>query len=182
MAQTVAARHEQPASADLIARIRLLLIDECHHVRAETWQGIIERMPTIPRIGLTATPVRGDGQGLAAYFNELVIGPTIPELVAMGHLAPTQVLAAEPSEPGDAPTPQSVVDAYLEHGGGQQAIVFAHRITDSQEIAHLFARAGIRAEHLDGTTPKDLRRATMNRFRAASTPPSSPRLACSTRV
>ena len=114
MAQTMAARVglDDPLTCRIMDRTRLLIIDECHHVRAATWEEIIGLMPDTPRIGLTATPIRGDGQGLAPWFNSLVVGPSIPELVEAGHLAPSRVLSAEPTEPGGAPTPDSVVEVY----------------------------------------------------------------------
>ena len=50
------------------------------------------RWPKAKLIGLTATPERLDGKGLATHFGSMVMGPNIPELVAMGSLAPTRTL------------------------------------------------------------------------------------------
>lgn len=41
----------------------LLIIDECHHAPAQTYQKIIDAYPNAVLIGLTATPCRGDGRG-----------------------------------------------------------------------------------------------------------------------
>ena len=49
---------------------------------------MLDRWPQAKRIGLTATPERLDGRGLGTHFNELVLGPTIKDLVAVGSLAP----------------------------------------------------------------------------------------------
>ena len=47
-----------PPHADLV------IVDECHHVRARTWRKIIDSYPGVALIGLTATPCRSDGRGL----------------------------------------------------------------------------------------------------------------------
>ena len=58
-----------PPHADLV------IVDECHHVRARTWRRIIDSFPGVPLIGLTATPCRSDGRGLGPSFNVLVECP-----------------------------------------------------------------------------------------------------------
>jgi len=42
----------------------LLIVDEAHHINAKTYQDVINHYQGIPIIGLTATPIRGDGKGL----------------------------------------------------------------------------------------------------------------------
>ena len=46
----------------------MLIIDECHHCPARTYQKIIDAYPSAILIGLTATPCRGDGRGLGGIF------------------------------------------------------------------------------------------------------------------
>jgi DNA repair protein RadD len=43
----------------------LIIIDEAHHVGARTWRLILDEYPNARRLGLTATPCRGDGRGSA---------------------------------------------------------------------------------------------------------------------
>ena len=80
------ARRERMGKPDLV------VIDEAHHARAKTWETVLARWPNAKRIGLTATPERLDGKGLGEHFAEMVMGPTIPELVAVGSLAPSRTL------------------------------------------------------------------------------------------
>ena len=75
----------------------LIIIDEAHHVAARTWRLIIEAYPNARLIGLTATPCRSDGRGLGNFFDELIEGPQISELIAQKHLVPTIYYA--PAEP-----------------------------------------------------------------------------------
>ena len=42
---------------------------------------ILDAYPNARLVGLTATPCRSDGRGLGNYFDELIEGPQIPELI-----------------------------------------------------------------------------------------------------
>lgn len=54
----IARRRVEPPLADLI------ILDECHHSVAKTQLKLIDSYPDAKIIGLTATPIRGDGRGL----------------------------------------------------------------------------------------------------------------------
>jgi superfamily II DNA or RNA helicase len=58
----------------------LIVIDESHHAVAGSWRRVIDAMPRAKVLGVTATPERLDGRGLADVFDEMVIGPTVAEL------------------------------------------------------------------------------------------------------
>lgn len=76
----------------------LLVVDECHHIRARTWQQIVDNYPGIPLIGLTATPCRGDGRGLGNVFDCIVECPQVPELIKLGFLVGTKTFAPPPPD------------------------------------------------------------------------------------
>src|SRR5262249_44188410 len=82
MAQTVVKRLGR------LKGIQALIVDEARHVMAATWLGILEALPKAWVLGVTATPERLDGKGLAAVFDALVIGPAVKELIAGGWLSP----------------------------------------------------------------------------------------------
>ena len=71
----------------------IVFVDECHHVRAMTYQRIIEAYPNAIIVGLTATPCRGDGRGLGNVFEVMIECPQIPELIKLGHLVPVKIFA-----------------------------------------------------------------------------------------
>ena len=75
----------------------ILVIDEAHHARAETYQAVIDAYPGAIVIGLTATPCRRDGLGLGNIFDALVECPQVAALVEQGLLVPSRVYA--PSTP-----------------------------------------------------------------------------------
>lgn len=65
--QTLTARAVRSSRIEL-PPADLLVIDEAHHVVAETYQKIVKLYPNAIIFGLTATPCRGDGRELADRF------------------------------------------------------------------------------------------------------------------
>ena len=78
--QTVVNRLDKIAAPDLI------IIDEAHHAKAGSWEKVIKAYPDAYILGVTATPCRMDGKGLDDLFQDLIEGPTITELIELGHL------------------------------------------------------------------------------------------------
>ena len=86
----------------LMPSFDLLVIDEAHHVAAESYQKIIRRAkelnPRLAVFGVTATPERGDSRGLQAVFNNVCDAVTLGELIAEG--TPEQVAKVKRSHTG----------------------------------------------------------------------------------
>jgi len=70
------------------------VIDEAHHTPARTYQQIVDAYPDTLWCGFTATPARGDGRGLGGFFDCIIEGPQVQELIGLGFLVPTRVYAA----------------------------------------------------------------------------------------
>lgn len=171
-------RMEMPPAA-------LVLVDEAHHVTARTYRQIIEACPNATIIGLTATPCRGDGRGLGGEFNVLIEAPQVPELIASGFLVGTRLYAptvpdlrgvhtragdyigSELAERVDKPElVGDVVEHWLRLAGRKPTIVFAVNVAHSQNLRDAFRRSGVLAEHLDGSTPADERRAILAKLKS----------------
>lgn len=148
----------------------LLIADECHHSTASQWSACIQHFNTAKLLGFTATPIRGDGQGLKAHYEVMVQGPTAGWLTDNGFLAPAKVLAppgfkAEGlrKQLGDfdmsaaalrVSTRQLMGDClthYQHHLAGKTAIAFCCSVAHAESIAKLFRDAGIAASSIDGT-------------------------------
>lgn len=161
----------------------LVIVDECHHVVAKSYQSIVERYPEVILLGLTATPCRGDGRGLGTVFQKMIQCPQVGELVAQGFLVPTRVYA--PVDPdlrgvhvrhGDyveselasrMDRPQLVGDIvthWFKFGERRRTVCFATDVRHSIHIRDEFAAAGVRAEHIDGETQIAERDATLARL------------------
>ena len=169
-------RSEKP-SADLI------VVDEAHHVRARTYQGILNSYPEAAILGLTATPCRGDGRGLGNVFDALVECPPVQALIDLDFLVGTRVYA--PSTPdltevrverGDYVESQlaervntdQLVGDIVEHwhrlAAPRKTVVFATGVAHSIHIRDEFRRSGVLAEHIDGKTPAEERDAILARL------------------
>jgi len=72
----------------------LIVVDECHHCSSgTTWSVIIKAWPNARVLGVTATPLRMDGRGLAETFQTLICGPSLSWLTEHGYLAPAKIFA-----------------------------------------------------------------------------------------
>ena len=75
-------------------RFFLIVVDEAHHATAKTYRRILDYFGLVDPntrkllVGFTATPKRGDGEGLEAIFEEIVYSRTLPEMIGEGYLSP----------------------------------------------------------------------------------------------
>ena len=166
----------------------LLMIDEAHHARAETYRKIIEAYPQAALLGLTATPCRGDGLGLGNIFETMIECPQIAELITQGYLVKSHVYA--PIDPdlrgvrtqaGDYVESQlaqrmdqakligDIVTHWHKYGERRRTVAFAVNVQHSIHLRDEFVRAGVRAEHLDGATPTAERDAILARLETGET-------------
>lgn len=180
--QTVARRLDRLPTPDLI------VFDEAHHLGAAQWQTIFDAYPNAKVIGLTATPWRLDGKGLGHWFEAMIQGPTVAELMEAGSLSTYRLFA--PSTPdtssvatamGDFKTrdlasvmdkPSITGDAvqhYRQLANGRRAVAFACSIEHSQHVVTDFLASGIPAEHVDGQMDHGERDAIIARFVAGRT-------------
>jgi len=172
----------------LLERPKLIIWDEAHHCAATTYDTIYKQFPDAVHIGLTASPVRLDGTGLGAWFQEIVEGPPVRELIDAGYLSDYRLFAPKTMDTagvhtryGDfvkselskiADKPKITGDAishYRKYCSGKRALIFAVSIEHSLHIVQQFNDAGIRAEHVDGTTQSGERDAIFRRFTKGET-------------
>jgi superfamily II DNA or RNA helicase len=113
-------------------------------------------------IGLTATPSRGDGQGLGELFDDLIKVSSVRELQELGVLVPCVTYA--PSSP-TKDLSQDPVAAYLARAAGERTFVFASSIAHAELIAIAFAGECVPAATIHADTPWDLRSARIEAFR-----------------
>jgi DNA repair protein RadD len=161
----------------------LLIVDEAHHCPAETYRKIIAEYPNAVLLGLTATPCRGDGRGLGDIFDIIVECPQVADLIAQGHLVRTRVYA--PIDPdlrgvetrqGDYVESQlagrmdrdnlvgDIVSHWHRYGERRRTVCFAVNVAHSIHIRNEFIKSGVKAEHVDGSTPKPDRDAALARL------------------
>ncbi len=164
----------------------LIIVDEAHHANAGTWQKIINAYPNARTLGVTATPCRGDGKGLGVdtggFFDSLVLGPTVKELIEGGYLVKPRVyapadkidLSSIRSRAGDYAKDDlmdlldkpsitgSAVDHYTKLAPGTPGVAFCINITHAEHVAADFRAAGFRAYSVDGNMDDDMRKRLLN--------------------
>ena len=174
----------QVASVQTVARrlhllprdfFQLIVVDEAHHTSAGTWDKTIQHFHAAKLLGVTATPIRGDGRGLGGHYQVMVEGPTAQQLTDDGYLAPAKVLAPPGFDSaglrkrmGDFDTKDAeqrvgtimgdCVGHYRKHLSGQTAIAFCCSVAHAEATARLFQSAGIAAASIDGTMSSERRR------------------------
>lgn len=151
--------------------------DECNHIAARTWSTQLEAMPDTIHIGLTATPCRADKQGLDAYFDEMVIGPTVSKLIDKKRLsdyiyfAPSipdlskihikmgeYVISDLDEEMTKTKIIGDIVGSYRRYANDTRAVYFATSISTSKRYAAAFKMAGVNAIHLDAESTSEERK------------------------
>lgn len=150
----------------------LIIIDEAHHVAANrnSWHKVLDKFPDAFVLGVTATPIRADGNGLGDLFKEMVVGPQTIELIIQGYLSAAEVYApsdtldlrgvtvrggdfvigeldktmGKPKITGDA------VSHYTRITPNKQAVAFCCSIEHAEKVADAFNAAGYVAEAVHG--------------------------------
>jgi superfamily II DNA or RNA helicase len=173
---TLRARCMSPRKKMELPRASILMVDEAHRSCSPTYTKLIDhyRKDSLV-IGLTATPIRGDGKGLGRHYDEMVVGPTVQELIDMGRLVQPkyfvpsiQDLTGVPIAKGDyvekhlgniMGTKEVIGDVVEHYGklGEGPALLFAPDVKSSIGYMEAFNRAGISAAHIDASTPADER-------------------------
>lgn len=125
----------------------IVILDEAHRCQGPTVRAILEAYPEAVRLGLTATPQRGDGKPLGDLFSKLISGPSMPWLTSQGFLVPCDVLA--PGDPQVGKLSMDPVEAYRRYTPGRKAIVFAGSLAEAKDLV---ARFGPRAALFIGDT------------------------------
>ena len=155
--------------------------DEAHHLKAKSWDKVFRFYKNAWHCGLTASPERLDGGGLRDFFDEMVMGPSVSELMKGGSLCKYAYYSSDsdislddirmvagdysPSAIGDLMDVPVIVnkavDEYLRLAPDKRFLVFAVNLKHSQHIVDEFQRKGISALHIDSKTPQEERDAAI---------------------
>jgi superfamily II DNA or RNA helicase len=168
----------------------LIVVDEAHHAVAPTYQRIFKHFglfePDTLRylVGFTATPRRGDKQGLGAVFEEVCYARDLREMIADQYLCPITGWRVSSDisldnvklRHGDFVESQLaqavntsdrnklLVTAYREYADGRRAIVFCVNVAHAKDVCHAFTAAGIRTSAVWGGMSREDRQNTLAQF------------------
>ena len=162
----------------------LIITDENHHSLAQSYRRIYEYFPDVPRVGVTATPLRLNGDGLGDVNDKLIIGVSTKWLIENHCLAPYDYYAPDIADLTGLHTKMGeyvtsdvekamikkavfgdVIRYYKQLADGKKAICYCSSIKHSEKTAEAFCNAGISARHIDGGTLKTERDKIISDFR-----------------
>lgn len=167
-----------------IPRPNLIITDETHHSKSNSYKKIYDFFPNTYRVGVTATPVRLDGSGLGDVYETLIEGVSAKWLIENKYLSPYTYYAPTVADlngikiqRGEFETKSAenvlfnrtvfgnVISHYRKLADGKQAICYCVSVKHSSAMAEEFQDNGISAVHIDGTTPKAERQRIIEDFR-----------------
>jgi ATP-dependent helicase IRC3 len=187
--QTVCREHRL---AQILAHgpINLLITDEAHHATASTYRQVYQMLreanPNMRHLGVTATPIRADGEALREVFQETAFKYDIRYGVQHGYLVPLRVLGISTaislrgvrSTAGDFNQSQLakvmetdnafdlIVATHQKYAGGRRGIAFTVSVEGAFRLAEKFQEVGIRAAAASANTSKEARRDLLAKFRS----------------
>ena len=149
----------------------LIIVDEAHHAVSPTYKKIIDNYSNSLVLGVTATPVRTNGQGLDDVFDDLIVGSSIQELTDLGYLVRPRIFIPPNNlqlgkvkvtagdynkkeleqEMNKSTITGNAVEHYRMLCDGVPAVVFCVSVKHSIDVANEFKSAGYSAESIDGS-------------------------------
>lgn len=174
--QTLSRRDSPPAD--------IIIIDECHHSKADTYKSVWSIYPDARFLGVTATPARLNGDGFDDLFQVLIPLGQLSYFIKEGFLTRMKHLVCGSPNLSKVKTRMrdydlnmlkdvmldntlmaNLVKSYQRYAAGKKTIVFAVDIEHSKKIVERYTKAGIPAEHIDAKTPKEERKSILQKFR-----------------
>ena len=162
----------------------IILVDEAHHIKAKSYQKILDYFPNALKLFFTGTPIRLDGSGFDDLADDLILGKSIKWLQEHGNIAPFKYYAPNlidesilKKKAGEFTTKSvdesmkqvvygDVIQHYEKLSKDKQAIVYAHSVESAERVSDEFNLSGYNSAVVHGKTPKTLREDTMHAFKS----------------
>ena len=150
----------------------VIMIDEAHRSVAKGYQELRNHYPDAILIGLTATPIRGDGRGLGGMYDAMIEVESVQGLIDRGFLVNTRIVA--PTMPdltgvrtrgGDyveedleklmdkATLVGNVVEEWKSLAHDRKTVVFSSGVGHSKHLCEAFRAAGYGRSTSTGRRP-----------------------------
>ena len=168
----------------------LLVIDEAHHAVADSYRRIIDRAvqtnPSVKIFGVTATPNRGDKQGLREVFTNVSDQIRIGELIAAGHLVQPRTfvidvgvqaklgnvrktasdfdMAQVDAIMNKSPVTDAVIANWKAKASERQTVVFCSSVDHARNVCDAFNAAGVTSALVHGEMSDHERKATLTAY------------------
>jgi superfamily II DNA or RNA helicase len=166
----------------------LVIFDEAHLALGMSRQKILNAYPHAWIFGFTATPAKTSGASLRDQFDELILGPSVSDLIASGNLVRPRVFnrpvvtakelkaVRKDSKSGDYANGElsavmsrpklvgDVVQNWLRIANGKRTLVFACDKSHGKGLVDEFLRAGVPCEQLTDNDDEETREEVIARL------------------
>lgn len=166
-----------------------LIVDECHHAAANTYQKIFTYFHPKFILGLTATPERSDGEDMLELFQNVAHKMDLKTAVERGVLVPIRCIRVKTNidltdvringikyNSQDLESKlfipernQLIVDTYLKYVNGKKTVIFCASVDHAAEIAKLLRDNGVKAETVSGRDRVEIRDKILKDYETGST-------------
>lgn len=162
-----------------------LIVDEAHHASADTYQKVLSYFKPSFTLGLTATPERtDDNKVILDIFKNTAHKLDIQTAVEIGELVPVRCIRIHTnidltkvrfnsvqynirdleSKIYVPERNRLIVDTWLQYVRDKRTVVFCASVKHAEQIAALFAEAGLRAAAVSGGMKQSERREFQDKF------------------
>ena len=145
-----------------------IIVDEAHHVLADSYQRVLSHFEDAKVLGVTATADRGDMRNLGEYFETLAYEYTLPRAIREGYLCPIKAqtiplkldLSGVGVQAGDFkvgdlgtaldPYLYQIADEMTKYCMDRKTLVFLPLIKTSQKFRDILCERGFDAAEVNG--------------------------------
>lgn len=168
-----------------------VIVDEAHHVKADSYKKIISEYPNAKLLGLTATPYRLNGTGFKEDFEGLILAEPIKWFIDHKFLCDYVYYSIKPQSKlqedidkitkfaldGDYAEDAmievmdkdyvraNIVETYQKYAEGKKGIVYCINKEHNKHVCDRFKQIGVKAAAIDSSTPKEERENLVEQFR-----------------
>ena len=166
-----------------------LIVDECHHAAANTYQKIFTYFHPKFILGLTATPERSDGEDMLELFQNVAHKMDLKTAVECGVLVPIRCIRVKTNidltdvringikyNSQDLESKlfipernQLIVGTYLKYVNGRKTVIFCASVDHAAEIAKLLRDNGVKSEAVSGSDRVEIRDKILKDYETGST-------------
>lgn len=169
----------------------IIIIDEAHHVKAESYKKILRAFPRAKVLGVTATPYRMSHESFHPEFDDLITSKPVAEFIKEKWLCDYEYYSIRPESKiqmdinsisrfaldGDYLDEAAadimdkdeiragIVSTYEHYAKGKKGIVYTITKAHNIHVCNQFIEKGYKAVAIDDSTPKETRKKYVDDFR-----------------
>jgi len=170
----------------------IIIVDEAHHVKADSYKKILRAFPQAKVLGVTATPYRMSHESFRPEFDDLITSMPVARFIKEGWLCDYEYYSIRPESriqmdidsinrfamDGDYLDEAAadvmdrdeiragIVASYEHYAKGKKGIVYTITKAHNLHVCAQFVARGYKAVAIDDTTPADVREGYVKDFKA----------------